>query len=507
MIELDFTEISDIIKNRMDKIDLNSKGEEVGLVIESSDGIARIDGLPNAMVGEMIAFENNVYGIIFNLELDRVVAVVLGPDNAVTTGTLAKSTGRIMEVPVGPELLGRVVNAIGEPIDGKGEVKSKAFRPVETLPPGVVDRSPVDQPLQTGYLTIDGLIPIGRGQRELIIGDRQTGKTTLAIDTIINQKGQDVICIYVSIGKKSASLVEVVTTLQKNDAMDYTIVVDASADDPGAMQFLAPFSGTAMAEEFMHVHKKDVLIIYDDLTKHADSYRMLSLLLQRPPGREAFPGDVFYLHSRLLERSAKLSEALGGASITALPIIETQKGDISTYIPTNVISITDGQIFLQTNLFHSGFRPAINAGISVSRVGGKAQVEAIRKLSGKLRLQLARYREKESFTAFASELDDETQAQLKEGQILIEILKQNKHVPYSVEEQVVCIYLATAGHLNQLDISEIKNAQKFILDKFKSEYNSILVDLKKSDFKLPKDMLDRLDNAVKTSVIAYNQAK
>ncbi|NDC83178.1 F0F1 ATP synthase subunit alpha, partial [bacterium] len=375
---------------------------------------------------------------------------------------------------VGNALLGRVVNAIGSPIDGKGEIVTDRYRPVETSVPGVLDRTPVEQPLQTGYKVVDALIPIGRGQRELIIGDRQTGKTTLAIDTIINQKNADMICIYVAIGKKSASVVEVVETLQKHGAMDYTIVVDASADDPAAMQWLAPFSGTAMAEEFMYTHHKDVLIIYDDLTKHANAYRQISLLLKRPPGREAFPGDIFYLHSRLLERSARLSAELGGASITSLPIIETQRGDVSTYVPTNVISITDGQIFLQSDLFFSGFRPAINAGISVSRVGGKAQIEAIRKLSGKLRLELARFREKESFTAFASELDAETQQQLKRGQILVEILKQDKNVPMPVEEQVVSIFLATSNMIEHLELPQIKSFELSLLERIRSTDSAVL---------------------------------
>jgi len=467
-------EISALLKNRLEQFEFKTEGNEVGSVVETADGIARITGLPSAMLGEMLEFPNKIYGIVFNLEANQVVVIILGKKTAIKIGDSAKCTGRIMDVPVGNALLGRVVNAIGSPIDGKGEIVTDRYRPVETSVPGVLDRTPVEQPLQTGYKVVDALIPIGRGQRELIIGDRQTGKTTLAIDTIINQKNADMICIYVAIGKKSASVVEVVETLQKHGAMDYTIVVDASADDPAAMQWLAPFSGTAMAEEFMYTHHKDVLIIYDDLTKHANAYRQISLLLKRPPGREAFPGDIFYLHSRLLERSARLSAELGGASITSLPIIETQRGDVSTYVPTNVISITDGQIFLQSDLFFSGFRPAINAGISVSRVGGKAQIEAIRKLSGKLRLELARFREKESFTAFASELDAETQQQLKRGQILVEILKQDKNVPMPVEEQVVSIFLATSNMIEHLELPQIKSFELSLLERIRSTDSAVL---------------------------------
>lgn len=499
-MEFDLKEISTLIKTKLEGYEFKAEGDEVGLVIESADGIARIGGLPNAMIGEMIEFPDRKYGIVFNLEEDEVVAIVLGKKTDVKAGLWAKCTRRIMEVPVGSSLLGRIVNAIGEPIDGKGPIRTEKFRPVETKVPGVIDRLPVDTPLQTGYKVVDGLIPIGRGQRELIIGDRQTGKTTLALDTIINQKNTGVICIYVAIGKKSASIVEVANILRENGAMDYTIIVDASADDPAAMQYLAPFSGTAMAEEFMWENKKDVLVIYDDLTKHANAYRMISLLLKRPPGREAFPGDIFYLHSRLLERSARLSTELGGGSITSLPIIETQKGDISTYVPTNVISITDGQIFLQSDLFYSGFRPAINAGISVSRVGGKAQIEAIRKLSGKLRLELARFKEKESFTAFASELDDETQKQLRRGRILVEILKQGKHVPMPVEEQVVSIYLAVSGILEPVALDNIKKAELGVLEKMRAEQSVALQDIKTTE-KLSKESEEAI-KSVTAQVIA-----
>lgn len=467
-------DISSLIRRRIETFSPDSQLNELGEVIETTDGIVRVVGLQNAMLGEMIEFPNGLYGIVFNLEADQLVAIVLGKKTDVSIGDWAKCTRRIMEVPVGNALLGRVVDAIGRPIDGLGPIQTDQYRPVETKVPGVLDRTPVEQPLQTGYKVVDALIPIGRGQRELIIGDRQTGKTTLAIDTIINQRDANMICIYVAVGKKSASVVEVVETLRRHDALSYTIVVDASADDPAAMQWLAPFSGTAMAEEFMYTHQKDVLIVYDDLTKHANAYRQLSLLLRRPPGREAFPGDIFYLHSRLLERSSRLSAELGGASITALPIIETQKGDVSTYVPTNVISITDGQIFLQSDLFYSGFRPAINAGISVSRVGGKAQIEAVRKLSGKLRLELARFREKESFTAFASELDAETQLQLKRGLILVEILKQDKNAPLPVEEQVISIFLATSNLLDHVDIAMVKTIENALLERLRHHDTTLL---------------------------------
>lgn len=509
-MEIDITQVSTLIRDKLDAYQFKAQGDEVGLVLESADGIARIAGLPNAMLGEMIEFPNKIYGIVFNLEKEEIVVIILGKKTSVDAGAWAKSTGRIMEVPVGKELLGRVVNALGNPIDGKGPVNTTRFRPVETQVPGVIDRTPVDVPLQTGYKVVDALIPIGRGQRELIIGDRQTGKTTLAVDTIINQKDTGVICIYVAVGKKSASVVEVMQTLQKHGAMDYTIIVDASADDPAALQYLAPFAGTAMAEEFMHEDHKDVLVIYDDLTTHANAYRMISLLLRRPPGREAFPGDIFYLHSRLLERAARLSQEMGGGSITALPIIETQKGDVSTYVPTNVISITDGQIFLQSNLFYSGFRPAINAGISVSRVGGKAQIEAMRKISGRLRLELARFREKESFTAFASELDEETQKQLKRGQILVEVLKQGVHVPMPVEEQIVSIYLATSGILDTLDLKHVKEAEHLVLDTIRKKYPSVLKGLreaKKITPEIEKEMKSAMEATVKQLVASKSAAK
>ena len=500
MADFDVKEISDLIRHRLESYTFKPEGDNIGLVIESADAIARITGLPHAMMGEMIEFPDKKFGIVFNLEYDEVVVIILGKKTDVKAGSWAKCTGRIMEVPVGDQLLGRVINALGEPIDGKGAIHTNTFRPIEAKVPGVIDRTPVETPLQTGYKVVDGLVPIGRGQRELIIGDRQTGKTTLAIDTIINQRNTGVLCIYVAIGKKSSSIVEVVSILNKHNAMDYTVVVDASADDPASMQFLAPFTGTAIAEEFMYANCKDVLVVYDDLTKHANAYRMISLLLKRPPGREAYPGDIFYLHSRLLERSARLSKELGGGSITALPIIETQKGDISTYVPTNVISITDGQIFLESDLFYSGFKPAINAGSSVSRVGGKAQIDAIRKLSGRLRLELARFKEKESFTAFASELDEETQKQLKRGKILVEILKQDKHMPLPVEEQVVSIYLAVSGILEDLDLSWVKEIEMYVLEKIKKTQASILEEIKTSQ-KLTKET----EAILKDTLLSYIQ--
>jgi len=504
--EIDVKEMSAFLKDRLEKYEANHQGEEVGLVLESSDGIARISGLPNAMVGEMIEFPGKKFGLVFNLEVDEVVAIIMGKKSDVSVGTWAKCTGKIMEVPVGKALLGRVVNAMGEPIDGKGPIVTDKFRPIETKVPGVIDRTPVKVPLQTGYKVVDALVPIGRGQRELIIGDRQTGKTTLAIDTIINQKNTGVICVYVAVGKKSSSIVEVADILKEHGALDYTIIVDASADDPGSMQVIAPFAGTAMAEEFMYADHKDVLVIYDDLTRHANAYRMISLLLRRPPGREAFPGDIFYLHSRLLERAARLSQELGGGSITALPIIETQKGDISTYVPTNVISITDGQIFLQSDLFNSGFKPAINAGISVSRVGGAAQIEAMRKLSGKMRLELAQYKAKEAFTAFASELDAETQMQLKRGKILIEILKQGKHVPMPVEEQVLNIYLSNSGLLENLDVEDVKPVEKLVLEAARSKHQEVLAEIRDTQ-KFSKETEAKVTSLVKSVIETYLQKK
>ncbi|MDD5293936.1 MAG: F0F1 ATP synthase subunit alpha, partial [Candidatus Izemoplasmatales bacterium] len=423
---LDPLEISALIKEQIKKYEKEIHTENVGTVISVGDGIALVHGLDQAMSGELLVFPNDVFGMVQNLEKDHVGAILLGETALIQEGDTVKTTGRILEIPVGEAMIGRVINPLGQALDGLGAIKTDETRPIEQKATGVIDRQSVNQPLQTGMKVLDALVPIGRGQRELIIGDRQTGKTSIAIDTIINQKGGDVICVYVAIGQKESTVLGVVQTLKRFGAMEYSIVVNASASDPAPLLFLAPYSGVSIAEWFMF-QGRHVLIIYDDLTKHAISYRELSLLLRRPPGREAFPGDVFYLHSRLLERSAKLSDALGGGSITALPIIETQEGDISAYIPTNVISITDGQIFLQSKLFHSGIRPAINAGLSVSRVGGAAQYPAIKKVSGTLRLDLASYRELEAFTQFGSDLDDATKAKLDRGERTVEILKQGLH--------------------------------------------------------------------------------
>jgi len=452
-------DLSEIIKKRIEEFSAKPRVGEVGTVIESLDGIVRIRGLSSAMAGEMVEFSNKYMGMVFNLEREDILAVLLGPHTAVREGDTAKSTGRVMEVPVGEALIGRVVDALGEPIDGLGPIKTSKFRPVERLAPGVVDRTPVIQPLQTGYKLIDALIPIGRGQRELIIGDRSTGKSVMVIDTIMSQKGQGVICVYVAIGQKESTVVQFIERLKEYGALDYTIVVSASASDPASLQYLAPFAGCAIAEEFMFAGK-DALIIYDDLTKHAQAYRMISLLLRRPPGREAYPGDVFYLHARLLERAAKLGPELGGGSMTALPLIETQLGDVTSYIPTNVISITDGQIFLEADLFNAGIRPAVNVGISVSRVGGKAQVPAIRKIAGRLRLDLAQYREKQSFSLFATEVDEETKRQLKRGALMVEVLKQDKYQPRPVEDQIMIIYAAAQGYLDTIELSEVAKFEK-----------------------------------------------
>ncbi len=476
---LDLSEIiHDDLKKHIQSFHESVHSEEVGIVLESGDGIARIAGLPSAMMNEMLIFPSGIYGLVLNLEPEEIVAIVFGSHTMVKEGDRVKCSGHIMEVPVGKELLGRVVNALGQPIDGLGPVDTKMCWPIEHTAPQVIDREPVTQPMQTGYKIIDALVPIGRGQRELIIGDRQTGKTTLAIDTIINQKDKGVICIYVAIGQKSSDIVQTVNTLQKNQALGYTIIVDAPASDPGAMQYIAPFSGCSMGEYFMYNEKKDVLVIFDDLTKHAAAYRMLSLLLRRPPGREAYPGDVFYLHARLLERGTKLSQALGGGSLTCLPIVETQMADISAYIPTNVISITDGQIFLENDLFQSGIKPAVNVGMSVSRVGGKAQVKAMRDISGPLRLALAQYREKESFTLISSEMDDETQKQLNRGAILTEILKQQKNDAYPIENQIIAILAANLGCFDDIPIEKIKKTEKQFIEAICTQYPRVAEEIK-----------------------------
>lgn len=446
-------EISQIIRAQIQDYSSDLVVSEVGTVIATGDGIARIHGLEKVMSGELLEFPHGLAGLALNLEEDQVGAVLMGEAAEIKEGDLVKRTQRIMSVPVGEALLGRVVDALGRPVDGKGAIATETFNPIERIAPGIVDRQPVKEPLQTGLISIDSMTPIGRGQRELIIGDRQTGKTAVAIDTIINQKGGDVICIYVAIGQKRSTIAQVVKTLTEYEAMDYTIVVSASASEPAPTQYIAPYAGCAIGEYFRD-RGKHVLCIYDDLSKHAAAYREISLLLRRPPGREAFPGDVFYLHSRLLERAAKLSDARGGGSLTALPVIETQAGDVSAYIPTNVISITDGQIYLESELFHSGIRPAINVGLSVSRVGGNAQVKAMRQIAGTLRLELAQFRELAAFAQFGSDLDKASAAQLARGWRLTEVLKQGQYKPLPVEKQIMIIFAATNGYLDSLEISE-----------------------------------------------------
>ncbi len=496
-------EISALIKEQIKNYEAKLDTSETGTVIRVGDGIALVHGLDNAMSGELLIFPNEIYGMVQNLESGYVGAILLGSTRLVKEGDIVKRTKRILEVPVGPELLGRVVNPLGQPLDGSEPINSKNRRVIERKASGVMARKSVHQPLQTGIKSIDSLVPIGRGQRELIIGDRQTGKSSLAIDTILNQKDQDCICIYVAIGQKESTVVGVVETLRKHDALSYSIVVSASASDPAPLLYLAPYAGVTMAEEFMY-DGKDVLIIYDDLTKHAIAYRELSLLLHRPPGREAFPGDVFYLHSRLLERAAKLNDELGGGSITALPIIETQAGDITAYIPTNVISITDGQIFLQANLFYSGIRPAINAGLSVSRVGGAAQINAIKKVSGSLRLDLATYRELEAFAQFGSDLDPTTKAKLDRGIRTVEVLKQDLHETIPVAKQTCILYALTHGYLDSVDVEDIRKFEKelyYYLDK--DELGQEIVIEINTTKKLPdQEKMDKLITEFKSQFIS-----
>jgi len=466
-------EISSVIKEQIKRYKTDLEVADVGTVIQVADGIARIHGLENAMAGELLEFPGDVYGMVLNLEQDNVGAVLMGSDAAIGEGDIVKATGRVTEVPVGDALLGRVVNAIGQPIDGKGPIKTDKYRRVERVAPGVISRKSVDTPLQTGIKAIDAMIPIGRGQRELIIGDRQTGKTAIAIDTILNQKETDVICIYVAIGQKASTVAQLVKTLEEHGAMDYTTVVTANASELAPLQFLAPFSGCAIGEEWME-EGKEVVIIYDDLSKHAVAYRAMSLLLRRPPGREAYPGDVFYLHSRLLERAAKLNDDLGGGSITALPIIETQAGDISAFIPTNVISITDGQIFLETEMFNAGQRPAINAGLSVSRVGGAAQIKAMKKVAGPIRVELAQYRELAAFAQFGSDLDKDTLERLQQGERIIEVLKQDQYEPFDVGEQVVILYAVTRKHLMDIPLEAVKRFERELLTFVQDKYPQAL---------------------------------
>ena len=466
-------EISSVIKEQIKRYASQLEVADVGTVIQVADGVARIHGLENAMQGELLEFPGEVYGMVLNLEEDNVGAVLLGAQRNINEGDTVKTTGRVVEVPVGDGMLGRVVNALGQPIDGKGPIESDKFRPVERVASGVISRKSVDTPLQTGIKAIDSMIPIGRGQRELIIGDRQTGKTAIAIDTIINQKGQGVKCIYVAIGQKASTVASIVNTLEQFGAMAYTTVVAATASELAPIQYIAPYAGCAIGEEWME-NGEDVLVIYDDLTKHAAAYRTLSLLLKRPPGREAYPGDVFYLHSRLLERAARLSDKLGGGSLTALPIIETQAGDVSAYIPTNVISITDGQIFLETELFNSGFRPAVNAGISVSRVGGSAQIKAMKKIAAPIRGDLAQYTELAAFAQFGSELDADTTMRLAQGARIKEMLKQPQYKPMSVERQIVIIYAATQKYLLNIEVEDILKFEAELLEYVETKYPEIL---------------------------------
>ena len=465
-------EISSVIKEQIKRYASELEVSDVGTVIQVADGIARIHGLENAMQGELLEFPGEVYGMVLNLEEDNVGAVLLGSDRNINEGDTVKTTGRVVEVPVGDAMVGRVVNALGQPIDGKGPIETDKYRQIERVASGVISRKSVDTPLQTGIKAIDSMVPIGRGQRELIIGDRQTGKTAIAIDTIINQKGQGVKCIYVAIGQKASTVATIVKTLEEFGAMAYTTVVASTASELAPLQYIAPYAGCAIGEEWME-NGEDVLVIYDDLSKHATAYRTLSLLLRRPPGREAYPGDVFYLHSRLLERAARLSEKLGGGSLTALPIIETQAGDVSAYIPTNVISITDGQIYLETEMFNSGFRPAINAGLSVSRVGGSAQIKAMKKIAGPIRTELAQYRELAAFSQFGSELDDDTKERLAQGERIREMLKQPQYKPMAVEYQVMIIYAATKKYLLDIPVDEILHFESELFDFIDTKYPEI----------------------------------
>ena len=472
LVNLRPEEISSVIKEQIKNYTAKLETTDVGTVIQVADGIARIHGLENAMQGELLEFPGEVYGMVMNLEEDNVGVVLLGDSRAVNEGDVVKTTGRVVEVPVGDALTGRVVNALGQPIDEKGPIDTEKYRPVERVAYGVIDRQAVDTPVQTGIKAIDSMVPIGRGQRELIIGDRQTGKTAIAVDTIINQKGHNMHFIYVDIGQKASTVASIVKTLKEHDAMEYTTVVAATASELAPLQYIAPYAGCAIGEEWME-RGEDVLIIYDDLSKHATAYRTLSLLLRRPPGREAYPGDVFYLHSRLLERASRLSEELGGGSLTALPIIETQAGDVSAYIPTNVISITDGQIYLETEMFHAGFRPAINAGLSVSRVGGAAQIKAMKKIAGPIRTELAQYRELAAFAQFGSELDDDTRERLAQGERIKEVLKQPQYQPLAVEKQIVIIYAVTRKYLLDVPVERIAEFEKGLYEFVETKYPEI----------------------------------
>ena len=490
-------EISSVIKEQIKGYSAKLDVSEVGTVIQVGDGIARVYGLDNAMSGELLEFENGVYGMAQNLEEDNVGVVILGSDEGIKEGSSVKLTGRVAEVPVGDALIGRVVNALGQPIDEKGPINTTKARPIERVAPGVITRKSVDVPLQTGIKAIDAMVPIGRGQRELVIGDRQTGKTAICIDTIINQKGKNCICIYVAIGQKASTVARIVNTLEKTGAMDYSIVVSSTASDSATLQYIAPYSGVAMAEEYME-NGKDVLIVYDELSKHAVAYRAMSLLLKRPPGREAYPGDVFYLHSRLLERSARLDEKYGGGSITALPIIETQAGDVSAYIPTNVISITDGQIYLESELFNSGMRPAVNAGLSVSRVGGSAQIKAMKKVAGPIRMELAQYRELQSFSQFGSDLDKDTLDRLNHGKRVMEILKQPQYKTLEVEKEVVILYAVTNKYLDDVPVEKIADFERGFFEFMEQNHNNILIEIKETGV-----MSDKATEELKSAIESF----
>lgn len=496
-------EISSIIKKKIDNYENQMKIDEVGYVIQSSDGIAKVYGLENCMAGELIDFDNGIFGMALNLEEETVGCVLLGGEREIKEGSIAKRTGKSVSIGVSEEVVGRVINPLGQPLDGLEPYKIESYRDVEFLAPDVISRESVNQPLQTGILAIDAMVPIGRGQRELIIGDRQTGKTAIAIDTIINQKGQDVICVYVAIGQKGSSVAGVVDTLKRHGAMDYTVVVSSTASELSPIQYLAPYAGCAIAEYFMYEKHKDVLIVYDDLSKHAQSYRAMSLLLRRPSGREAYPGDVFYLHSRLLERAAKLDKKHGGGSITALPIIETLAGDVSAYIPTNVISITDGQIYLETELFFRGQRPAVNAGLSVSRVGGAAQTKAVKKLSGRLRLDLAQHRELAAFTQFGSELDKFTLEKLVQGERALETLKQPQYQTLSVEQQVIILYALTNGYLAKIESKDVKKFNDGLINWMQDKKPDIVLEIKQKKA-LNEELEEKLKNSIEEYVKFFN---
>ncbi|MGB2926701.1 MAG: F0F1 ATP synthase subunit alpha [Limnothrix sp.] len=499
MINIRPDEISSIIRQQIESYDQKVKVDNVGTVLQVGDGIARIYGLEQAMAGELLEFEDGTIGIALNLEEDNVGAVLMGDGRDIQEGSSVKATGRIAEIPVGEAIVGRVVDALARPLDGKGDIEASDSRLIEFMAPGIIERRSVHEPMQTGITAIDAMIPVGRGQRELIIGDRQTGKTAVAVDTIINQKGQDVVCVYVAVGQKASTVAQVVSTLESKGALDYTVVVAANANDPATLQYLAPYTGAAIAEYFMYKGKA-TLIVYDDLSKQAQAYRQMSLLLRRPPGREAYPGDVFYLHSRLLERAAKLSDKLGGGSMTALPIIETQAGDVSAYIPTNVISITDGQIFLSSDLFNAGIRPAINAGISVSRVGSAAQTKAMKQVAGKLKLELAQFAELEAFAQFASDLDAATQNQLARGQRLRQILKQPQNSPLSVAEQVAIVYAGLNGYLDEIDVDKVVDfttGLRQYLSTSKAKYGEIIATEKK--------LTDEAESLLKEAIAEHKQ--